>query len=413
MRKLVWFGAILMVAAAVAVYMAADYAARHPESYLGRCAAAAVYLGAHSNPVTVTVEMVQGHGAHAAGRIGAAAICGVLGMPDCAKPEGECAVKPVPDGDNQDDVGEAAEAAEEPIEPIKPEILPEEPAPEGDENHEGGLADGQMIPFTLPVVPMQTEEPMPGTIEYNEKNFDTHENIWADRIDLLLPEKPVAGEQGDDSAEDAQDAPLDIFDVNNPEFIPAPACDEDDCEACVPADDAAEVVCEGSRRCHRGGGCWLRALMKLAGWGCEAATEAAAAVEANPEGCELLPMPTECADDEAQDEGNEEQPAEEAPSCPMPSPGCDHNHHGGCPYMGGACPYYRGTPVVTPDETPKKVRIKKKSKPAPEKDMSLEKLWRSFFDSGDDDEVQMQRWIDTLDFRPSDDPRDPPGSSPF
>jgi hypothetical protein len=394
MRKLVWFGAVMIVAAAVAVYMAADYAARHPESYLGRCAAAAVYLGAHGNPVTVAAEMTHGHGVHAAGQVGAAAICGVLGMPDCANPHGECAVKPVPDGDNQDEIGEPAEAAEEPVEPIKPEVLPQEPvvpAPEGNENPEGGIADGQMIPFTLPVVPMQTVEPMPGTEE-------THEDGWVDQVDLLLPEKPAGGDRGNDSAEDAQAAPLDIFDVENPEAIPAPACDGDDTEAC------ADHSC-----CH--GGCWLKALMKLAGWGCESAT--AEAVEATPEEREVLPMPTDCADDEAQQEGNEEQPLEEVLSCPMPSYDNDHYHHGGCPYMGGSCPYYRGTPVVTPVETPKKVRIKKKPKQAPQKDMSLEKLWRKFFSSGDDDETQKQRWIDTMEFRPSDDPRDPPGASPF
>jgi hypothetical protein len=398
MRKLVWFGAVMIVAAAVAVYMAADYAARHPESYLGRCAAAAVYLGAHSNPVTVTVEMVHGHGVHAAGRVGAAAVCGVLGMPDCANPQGECAVKPVPGADDEGDIGEPAEAAEEPVEPIKPEVLLQEPiapAPEGDENPEGGIADGQMMPFALPVVPMQTGEPMFGTEE-------THENNWVDQVDLLLAEEHREGDMGNDSAEDAQAAPLDIFDVSSPEAIPAPACDEDDA-------DAAEEGCADHPCCH--GGCWLKALMKLAGQGCEMLSESAAVVEVMLEEREMLPMPAACADDAAQDEGNEEQPLEEAPSCPMPS--SDHYHHGGCPYMGGSCPYYRGTPVVTPVETPKKVRSKKKPKPAPQQDMSLEKLLKKLFNSGDDDETQKQRWIDTMEFRPSDDPRDPPGSSPF
>jgi hypothetical protein len=399
MRKLVWFGAAGMVACAVAVYLAADYAAQHPQSYLGRCAAAAVYLGARSNPITVAAEMAHGNGACAAGQVGAAAVCGILGAHDGAGDRPEVAVKPAPgaDADDQDDLGEPAEAAE-PVEPIKPEVLtpdPAVPAPEGDEN-----PDGQMVPFALPVVPMQTEEPLPGE--------ETHQDaLDVDQIEMLLPEKPVAHDMYD-SSEDAQAAPLDIFDVTSPEAIPAPACDEDVPGGCASANHAAEEACEERPCGHRGGCCyWFKALMKLAGLGCDMAV-----AEAAEERREMLPAPAECADDEAQDEGTEGQPMEEVPSCPTPSSENNHYPHGGCPYMGGSCPYDRGTPVVTPIEAPKKVRIKKKPKQVPKKDMSSEKLLKKLFGMGGD-EREKQMWIDTLDFRPSDDPRDPPGHSPF
>src|SRR5206468_3435279 len=79
MRKLVWCGAALLVAGAVAVYVAADYAARHPDSYLGRCAAAAAYIGARSNLFTLAGTMIGQHGVNAAARVGAGAVCGILG----------------------------------------------------------------------------------------------------------------------------------------------------------------------------------------------------------------------------------------------------------------------------------------------------------------------------------------------
>jgi hypothetical protein len=132
------------------------------------------------------------------------------------------------------------------------------------------------------------------------------------------------------------------------------------------------------------------------------------ACEATAEERELLPLPAECADDEA----TEEQTTEEIPSCPMPSSHYQQCPHGGCPYMGGSCPYYRGTPVVTPVEKPKKVRSKKKIKDVPQKDLSVEKFWQKLLGVSADG-PQGQAGIDTMEFRPSDDPRDPPGSSPF
>src|SRR5262245_4576259 len=60
MRKLVWCGAVVLVASAAAVYVAASHAAKHPDSYLGRCLRGAAYVGLHSNPfMAVTAPVVQ------------------------------------------------------------------------------------------------------------------------------------------------------------------------------------------------------------------------------------------------------------------------------------------------------------------------------------------------------------------
>jgi hypothetical protein len=50
MRKFVWAGTAVVVLCAAAVYLAADYAARYPHSWFGRCAYVAGYIGSQCNP---------------------------------------------------------------------------------------------------------------------------------------------------------------------------------------------------------------------------------------------------------------------------------------------------------------------------------------------------------------------------
>src|SRR5437016_924072 len=50
MRKYIWGGTAVVMLGAVAVYLAADYAGRHPDSWLGRCAETAGYIGMRCNP---------------------------------------------------------------------------------------------------------------------------------------------------------------------------------------------------------------------------------------------------------------------------------------------------------------------------------------------------------------------------
>lgn len=387
MRKVVWLGAVLIVASAAAVYMAADYAARHPDSYLGRCAAAAVYISARSNPVTVAADMVRGDSMLVASKAGAAAVCGGALVPDGDNVDCEVAAKPQAGAENDAQEREPAEAAEV-TEPIQPEVLPQEPNTE--EMH-------WACPGSLPVVPMQTEEPTP----VSELGADSA----ISEFDPAVFNREVEANEVVESATVVGPVSIEV-EVIESEAIPVPAEEEDEAKGCA----AAACPCNGDKPCCAGC-CWLKCLMKMVGCcpcsSCEEAPEA----EATPCGPEILEMPVPCDDDEPQDEGVEECPGEEAPSNWVPS---YHHYHGGCPYMGGSCPYYRGTPIVTPVETPKKPRrVKKKVKQADLKPVSINKFWKQLFSLSTDDETQKQMGIDTMEFRPSDDLREPPGHSPF
>jgi hypothetical protein len=368
MRKLVWCGAACAVAAAVAVYLAADYAAKHPDSYLGRCATAAAYLGAQSNPFTLAGTMIGQQGATTAARVGAGAVCGVLGcdgagddMAEIQKPAEAC------EPEERVEMREPEEADEPLDEPIRPEILPQEPLPGDREDPPEVLANGEMTLSTVPVMPMQTEEPMPDTDEHHE-SFEPCERVPACMPpDEEMPERIAPPADQETTAEAV-------------EMIPAPTeecCEEHDC------------ACEFS--------CWLYRLIKQTGLFSACDTEEAAeAIEAPVDEVEMLPMPTDC-DDEPQEEGTEES---KPPMSECPQTDYHHYHHNSCPYMGGSCPYYRSAPVVNPVETPAKVHKKKKRQPMA-KPQSAEWLWKMLF--GSDMEKPRQMGIETLEFRPTDD----------
>jgi len=61
MRKLVWAGTAMVGLGAAAVYLAADYAAHHPDSWIGRCTTVAGYLGSKCNPLGGLAAAVSHH----------------------------------------------------------------------------------------------------------------------------------------------------------------------------------------------------------------------------------------------------------------------------------------------------------------------------------------------------------------
>ena len=399
MRRVVWLGVVLIVASAGAVYMAADYAARHPNSYLGRCAAAAVYISARSNPVTVAADMVRGERAHLVGRAGAGVACGALAA-DCGN--GAVVAKPIPGAEDPCEEPEAAEPAEV-DEPIQPQGFQQD-----EQEPNTGIPqweNGQ----TLPVVPTQTEEPMPVSEHGVEPMSEFDPAVFNRAVE---DEKPM--ENG------TEEAPYYVeVETYIPEAIPTPTENEDNTDE--PANEECPCLGDKPCTCAHGCGCWFAQMLKAIGWcadnAAETAPEAAVDTEATPEATsdspEILELPLPCDDDEPQEEGVEEQPIDLPPTSTIPS--YDHYHHGGCPYMGGGCPYYRGTPIVTPVEIPRKIRVKKKKKQhqAMYKPVLMEKIWKQLLNAGADEEEQEQMGIDTMEFRPSDDPRDPPGHSPF
>ncbi|HYT89550.1 MAG TPA: hypothetical protein VEL76_12660 [Gemmataceae bacterium] len=123
---------------------------------------------------------------------------------------------------------------------------------------------------------------------------------------------------------------------------------------------------------------------------------------------ELAPMPTPC-DEETQEESTENQANEQIPDC-QEDPAYHHHYHG-CPYMGGCpYPYSRAVPVVTPIErqqpAPEQAPVKKK--PVIEEGNGIKKIfWYGC------DEESSPTGIDTMEFRPSDDPRAWPSDVPF
>jgi hypothetical protein len=60
MQKYLWGGAALIMVGAAACYVGVDYAARHPESFLGRCCAAVSTATIHCNPLNTMNTAVNG-----------------------------------------------------------------------------------------------------------------------------------------------------------------------------------------------------------------------------------------------------------------------------------------------------------------------------------------------------------------
>jgi hypothetical protein len=395
MRKLVWCGAAFAVGAAAAVYMAANYAANHPDSYLARCAAGAAYVGTRANPFVLASGLVPTAGAQGnsvvGGMVAGAAGCMHGQLEKCEAP------KPVPAA--EPDNPEAAEAAE-PVEPICPEV-PEEP--ECGDGREDPFLAGLLAPPVMPEAPAETEEPMP---------VPPPEGEMTEGIEIFA--MPIEA-----PSEGAELIPAPTATQEAYEPIAAPAADMADAEE----SDAEESADEGPApaNCTEEGdeGCcsWLHHVMKFFGL--------------LPEN----PAPTAPASDDSSPEGE----GQSSPPPQSPHHGCPYMNMG-CPYMGCPYPYSRCAPA--PTEQPKKLH-KKKVKVVPRNtSFEIEALWKKLFAAGlcsapagegvicpvkkpvselprkkpvsrYIEETPRQTGIDTMEFRPTDDPRDPPGTHPF
>jgi hypothetical protein len=370
MRRLVWCGAAVLVATAAGVYMAASHAAKHPDSYWGRCLTAAATLGLHSNPflavtpmATRGMRMAEEACDAVAGGVGAGGA--VAGMID----------KPV-DGAACEGHADAHEAVE-PVREVEADV------PHGE-------------PIHIEVFPGESRHDItPPCHSENRAGVD---------FDVVVEQVlPPAGEESDvppmSPAAEAEELPMPVECLSECPL----ACDEEPCKP----------TC-----------CWLWKLMKLAGL-----MQDALGVP------EMLPMP--CADEEPAEDGAAatEQPEAELP--PQMDP--HHHHHRGCPYTGCPYPYSRCTPgtPVTPVEKPKKVKKKKVSprtsssavgakpkvcwgigceKPVEhkvKKPLCKKALLKKLFGASEDGQTPHCIGIDTMEFRPSDDHRDPPGTSPY
>jgi hypothetical protein len=419
MRKLVWCGAALMVSGAVAVYLSADYAAKHPNSALGRCAAAAAYVGLCSNPFVHAAALGPTHLTHGSAALVGSAVGSHGQAVKCRVPKPVPGVEPEPR-----EVREAAEPAEL-NEPVRPEV------PEANEPDEqpGRDVDNAVLfgPGKIEEVPGTTSERQVLT-PVEDQPIQSH-SFAIDEYDFRMP---IA------DTEDVETIPVPATETVY-ESIPAPADEaaEEEESACevesipAPTEEEESAVEEPSPLTCVEGACvetcrtacsgWLQQILKLFGMTPEA-TEPTTPDESTPQS-------------EGTEGQNSSPPSSYHHGCPYLNMGCPYS--GGCPY-----PYSRPAPVTTPapTEQPKEVDPKK----APEDEMSwLEMVWKKMFavkasmssaasqsscpanNSSEiprkkkklfgrflDDQTR-QTGIDTMEFRPTDDPRDPPGTHPF
>ncbi len=355
MRKLVWCGAAVMVAGAAAVYVAAKHAADHPDSYWGRCAAAAAHLGARCNPFIAVNELMRDSGITKAAEFVGDAVVGR--GEDCDEEAAECAGIHKPEGAAEAEENVAVEELAVAVEAVQ-EAEVVEPKVQGLDEFEPreGFVAGSSLPAPEAVMPPETEEPRTGTTEESE---------------------PA---------------------VTDP-LIPPPTSEEQPADNEVP--EGNEDKAAGSE-----GKCWLWDLLKATGL-IEDTTPAA--------DVEILEMPNECGDDEPQDEGVEEVPCEETQATPEPY---DYHryHHDSCPYMGCPYPYSHCPSQVTPvPQSSKKDRVKKKAqRRQARKPADVEAMWQKLHGANaTEDGSSVHTGVDTMEFRPSDDHRTPPGRDPF
>ncbi|MCI0459474.1 MAG: hypothetical protein L0Z62_21195 [Gemmataceae bacterium] len=366
MRKLVWCGAVVMVATAAAVYVAASHAAKHPDSYWGRCLAAAAYLGLHGNPFVALQPMAEQGMRTVDQTCEAMRHAAPAGAPACkiSKPIKGAVPHEQADEHHAVELCEPIREVEADVphsEPIRIEVFPGEPRTGSEPPPHGEVVLNEIDPRVFEaIVPPQTEEPTTG------EEYDT------EIIGAIPPMPPPDAEE-----------------------LPMPECAEE-CEA----------PC-----------CWVWKMLRLAGL-----IHHACGLP------EMLPMP--CHDEETQEEMTEQPEAEVQPAYPH------HSHRNSCPYMGCPYPYSRCTPAtpVEPVEKPKKIKKKKPTaestssgcsqrtvcwgigspegtcikKKSVKKETRIKRLM-----CGGEDKPPHATGVDTMEFRPSDDHRDPPGTSPY
>jgi hypothetical protein len=358
MRKWVWYGVGMTVACAVGVYVAADYAAKHPDSYVGRCVLTAAHVGMRSNPLVVMEPTLARRAvSEMAVQVGHVVVVGVGA--NAGGPEHAGRIdKPVckPEGDPMMEAAEAAEPveAEEPEQPeelIRIEVLPCRP------QHVEPKPDDEVVNAIRQFAggvefPAQTEEPLVGKPEACQQ---PHGEPQVECVEVPLTEAMV----------EAMVEGMLVFPSKPPKHMPY----------------AEETAAANKFKKYP----WLWELMGLCPLGPE---------------YELIPAPTyEETSAPTPDETEEPQTAVEegmveSTECPEELNRHHHRHHQhGCPYMGRCYPYYT-PPAVTPVETPPEDAVKK---PAKKKHKKVFKLLWLANEAG---------WLDlpeTMEFRPSDD----------
>jgi hypothetical protein len=206
MQKYLWGGAALIVAGAAACYVGADYAARHPESFLARCCAAVSTASIHCNPLSTMNTAVNGTSAPA------------------QPTEAEVAKSPVlPQA-----VQRAEGTSEQTIEPIQVEDVQPDLGPpvgwhriEGTEESEPPIDfGGVIVPNEEPIMPMPyadaediedlVTKPEAGDQANSCERASELENLW---FRMWVKKKKILGlgavEQGEQCEPPANDGAMD------------------------------------------------------------------------------------------------------------------------------------------------------------------------------------------------------------
>jgi hypothetical protein len=164
MRQFIWAGVAAVVVSVTAVYLAADHAARNPDSWFGRCISMAAYVGGKCNPFA-------GLSAAAARRATSDApppVCQAVEEPNADAEPGE---QPVP---------AEAEEASEPIElrpqpafimPFEPDETPAVPASEETPEPRFGAGEESEVPPAVDAPAAQEQKAEPAAKGCNGKGY--------------------------------------------------------------------------------------------------------------------------------------------------------------------------------------------------------------------------------------------------
>lgn len=387
MRKYLWGGVAMLVFGASAVYIAADHAAKHPNSFISRTSTAVAMLGVTGNP-SAALQCFQ-HGPV----VGEELAQGV-----CDPNEVEPPVQPPVVGDES-----PSQETEEPEQVIE---VPQGNTVERMADHFNGVCPryydharceedtGETRSY---VMPMPVEE-MPVMPEVTEDD----EVIVPENLPVMPQEVRSFGNDDCDLLGDAQGSFVPrtdsitismsggmVFDAVSTTSLPR-SCDPEvtsswfqrmvDFVQGESATVGSEEACESDEApsFH-----WLTRLPLIGKLFEPTATEPTTEIEPMTSG------------DEMQEE------------TPVPTPNYHHHHYQGCPYSG--CPYPHATmpPVYTPPETPPVTEESETKTTAPKKHKrracgtSRVSFWQRLISGGCEDR-DCQPNIDTMEARPTD-----------
>jgi hypothetical protein len=199
MRKVFWCGCLVAAVAAALVYVVADYATEHPDSFTGRCAAGLYRAVTDYNPVLLVSHATAGRIYDA---VQEKVSCCDEERPVCPAASEEC----------------EAPATPEPVEPVEVIDLTQPPATPGAGEEESGIRAGSpagpVTPETVPPLPIQERNAavptpaspeVPATMPYaedSEKGAESLKDYWQDLFreateTLKAEPKPGAGEESE------------------------------------------------------------------------------------------------------------------------------------------------------------------------------------------------------------------------